>query len=576
MGRGKTSRSARATVLALGVTIVVCATASCGSGGNGSAATTSSTATPSRTQSATASVPAGQLGGALTSQSIPNVEKLFAGDGIATVPDESSTAALSPVNGQVVMSFTRAQVASMTVQAADHGGIAGAVLDATYSMPAGDVPISYLLAAWVSTGSSPGAAAVRSAMGREDWSEAPAVVFPSVGLALFAADVAHASIAQAVANGKGSRGAGTASTTAEDGPRVDVVLDAAELGTDSPCSTVSNFVQGVLDTVFHALQLNGPSGSSVIDKIGSFFVSLWNTAVSLAQFVIQGLVKVVGGAVVSAIQTAAGLTAIIAQVVSDVTPWSVSVTAKPPSVPADSGGSFTATVSSGPGPSGYPSAVSDCASGLAIPLPNMSAEGASGTWALSPAVIPTSSTSVVLDDHASATISFTTTAPSGCSAHPSETTGTAQITVNRPGVDQLKDMVDAMLTNGFGVAGSIVAPVLQQLLEPLVDDVLGKLSSLTQVTGSGSVSITEPSSDSEGCTPTSTPNSTPSSSSLPTTLQSCLVGTWRTTNQRIVPHVAPDYGGAGAIWTVAANGDFTVDYSGASPFHMGLWGEAPE
>jgi hypothetical protein len=46
---------------------------------------------------------------------------------------------------------------------------------------------------------------------------------------------------------------------------------------------VSNFVQDVLDSVFHALQLNGISGSGAVVAVGNFLVGLWGTAVQYAQ-----------------------------------------------------------------------------------------------------------------------------------------------------------------------------------------------------------------------------------------------------------------------------------------------------
>jgi len=216
-----------------------------------------------------------------TSLSSSAVIKLLAGEGVATVANELSTTPLVAVSRPVGLELTQAQVASLALGAAAGDGITGAALDATVPVGQGAPPFSYLLAAWASTGTSSGAATVRALMGPQDWSQAPDLVFPTMALSLFAADVISA--AGAEPTGTPSSADRAVSPDLGQGSR----LSAMDLFS-SPCTTVTNFIQETLDKLFEVLKLGAPSGSSVVAKVGSFFVTLWNLAVSLAQTVVNG------------------------------------------------------------------------------------------------------------------------------------------------------------------------------------------------------------------------------------------------------------------------------------------------
>ena len=83
--------------------------------------------------------------------------------------------------------------------------------------------------------------------------------------------------------------------------------------------------------MFEVLKLGPPSGSSVVAKVGGFFVTLWNVAVSLAQTVVNGLIKY-SAPFFSAVVDIAGDAFALAELVSNLVPWSAKVTAVPPSV----------------------------------------------------------------------------------------------------------------------------------------------------------------------------------------------------------------------------------------------------
>ena len=219
----------------------------------------------------------------------------------------------------------------MAEGATDHAGTLGASLDAIVPASKGAPPFSYLLAAWVNPGTSIGREeAVRATWANRSGPMHPALVFPTIGLSLFAADSIKAVGASLQPEGCAT---GPANAGRARGSTPTIVVNA-------PCSLVSNFLQKVIDAVFDNLKLNGPTGSTVTAKIGSFFVNLWNTAVSYAKSAVTGLTSAVLNVIVGKITAAAAAAATIAEVVSNITPWSVRVAAVPTSVDFGSSGTF--------------------------------------------------------------------------------------------------------------------------------------------------------------------------------------------------------------------------------------------
>ena len=477
-----------------------------------------------------------------TSMSTGSAIELLARNGIATVANESTTTPLQAVSGSVGIRFTEAQVSSMALGASDHAGISGSALNAMTPVTKGEPPFSYLLAAWVSTGTSSGAAAVRAVMGTQSWAQAPALVYPAIALPLFTANAM-------TAFGVPPAGAKAAQTTESDDPAASDSAALVGMGVvDAPCSLVSNFMQEVLDTVFENLKLSAPTGSSVIVKVGSFFVNLWDIAVTLAQKVVSGLVKAVGDSVVTRIAAAAAAADTIAQDASYITPWSAKVTAAPTSVAlGGNSGSFKAVVSSGGGIA-YPAAVRDCAGALHITLPSLSANGAKATWTLVGPLSPTTSTSPTLDKQGSNTLQYKTGLLPCGSPTPGPNEGHATITVSRPAIDTLKTLVNTWVASMVGQAGTLVKPKLQ----PLLDSISSELDNLTQVSATGTVGLTKP---------TGTDKSQ--------TTCPCVIGTWRVLNETV--SLAHESGGAGAIWTIIpkatdiAEGTATDDHNGSAP-----------
>ena len=163
--------------------------------------------------------------------------------GSPRVANETSKAPVVRVTGPVRLRFTRAQVQAMALSAADGGGLLGSTLGSATPASKGLPPFAYVLASWVRNEATPGAEEVRAMMGAADWGAVASVTFPTIALPLFAADV----IGHTPAHAPSSQAALTAH-------------DLAMGFFDAPCSTVSNFVQSTLVSVFNALQLQPATG----------------------------------------------------------------------------------------------------------------------------------------------------------------------------------------------------------------------------------------------------------------------------------------------------------------------------
>ncbi|HXW79383.1 MAG TPA: hypothetical protein VEJ84_07775, partial [Acidimicrobiales bacterium] len=361
------------------------------------------------------------------------------------------------------------------------------------------------------------AAELRAVMGTVDGADAPELAFPSIILPLFTAATVHA--------------IGPPTGTATEGVTPSISISA-------PCSLIADFMQKVLNAVFDNLKLNAPSGSGVTARVGSFFVNLWNTALSYAQSVIAGLTTAALNLLVGKVAAVAAAAGTVAEVVSNIAPWTVSVTALPPSLALGDSGSFNGKVSSGGGID-YPPAVQDCAQKLNVPLPELNAKGAKATWTVVGPLTPTSDTSVTLGQDSSNTLSYDTQKSCGAAGK-----AQATLTVSRKAVAKLETLVNTWLSGLLSAAGPLVKPFFQ----PLINSMLAKLDSLTQVSGTGTVTLTssEASSAQSGCP--------------------CIIGTWRVTDEGIGLSTGTTLnGGAGAIWTLRADGTATINHDGSAP-----------
>jgi hypothetical protein len=500
-------------------------------------------------------IAAGLLGGPFTSASVGSAESILARSGIATVANESSTTPLVGVTGSVRMTFTRAQVTSLALGAADGNGTTGSALDATAKMPSGDPSFSYLLAAWVSKVNTPAATEMRTVMGPQDWADAPSIIFPTIALPLFVSDVITASAAS--------------HSSATPASRVEPLggIPPIQLTGFGLCSAVTTFIQQSLNSMFNALMITAPTGT-----FGTVLELIWDTAVVLAQAVVSGLLTRITSAALSALEVAAGAAGIASEIAAYVTPWTIQVIASPATVQVGDRGTFAAQVTTPLGAaSSYPPVVTDCAKAANITLPPLSGAGLAATWSLSGAITATTSSDVTLDNAGATTIGFCAgSSPCGSSAEPSSSAssscsasaagggsstipadlGVATLDVTRPDIDGLKTFVDGILDGLSGPAGYAVS-VATSVLSSIVGPIDAQVGALDQnVYGTGVVNV--------GDVATPGPSSSGSGTCTP-----CLVGTWKTTNISIPAERAN--GGANVTWTMTDAGHLVIDWTGSSP-----------
>jgi hypothetical protein len=169
----------------------------------------------------------------------------------------------------------------------------------------------------------------------------------------------------------------------------------------------------------------------------------------------------------------------------------------------------------GSGLSAWPPALLDCLP-AGVELPPLNAANAKATWSVTAPVLARTATNIVLDSAGHGSLGYRTTPPtpeSGCPSKaapaPGPGVGSATITVTRPGAQQLAQLATNMVTNGFGVAGSLVSPVLQSLLGPMLISAINSLEDLTKLKGTGYLSVTYPAPGAgDHCTTTTGPTTT--------------------------------------------------------------------
>ena len=106
--------------------------------------------------------------------------------------DEQATRPVVPLAVPEVSRVTSWQLRNMAAEARAGGGMAGKDLDRAVRLKGTKLPFSYLIAAWLSTSDSVGATTLRQHLGAQEWTDAPELVYPTLALELFTADIATA------------------------------------------------------------------------------------------------------------------------------------------------------------------------------------------------------------------------------------------------------------------------------------------------------------------------------------------------------------------------------------------------
>ncbi|MEN3536096.1 hypothetical protein AAH991_13355 [Microbispora sp. ZYX-F-249] len=380
----------------------------------------------------------------------------------------------------------RSQVANLARDADAGGGIDAGRIDALLPMPKGSVPISFLLAGYVAAGRTQGAKYARTLMAGQNLNQPRTLLFPTLVLALFTADVTANAAKRPPAGPSGAGAVGTAGTGTGDAGIAAIEAGGAvtrvRLAAASPCGDLSAFFRNTLQAVAGAIV-------GVLPDIPFLKpIIAWALTKGL-QYGLDGAAAVIERIpFIQALRSAVGGLALAVTVVAALRDWTVSVTAEPPRAHYATGAGFSgakaiATVNDGPGDVFSPE-VRQCASALGITLAKGGAPGSAATWdvvAGKQHATPVGTRNAAVGDDKRTTLALTMSRESDdAHRHGRIANGLVvlRVTVKRQDVQQVRRFVEQAIT------GALPAPVYAALTATLGDP-LGKIAAMTDVTGQG-------------------------------------------------------------------------------------------
>ena len=435
-------------------------------------------------------------------------------------PDDAITGGTSP--NPIRLLDTQAH--AMLVEVADGQGLLGATFDGMIGTDPGMPPASFLVAGWVTGSTSPRAAYALQLMGERRWTNAPAVVFPNLVLALYAADAAEfaSSLTDAATATTGSSLATVSSDTLAATPTASAssvvrsgfrALDHDRMASSRRrvtglCSRVQGFVTGTVTALFDAIghlaqpsrpaSSNGPVGWFVAGLTAGYglAVGVVNGLIDVTHFLVQKLIGLVTQPVLGYIARIAGVLGTVSLVVSFLRPWTIRMANTPPAtrkaVGSEPGlaGTVTATVDLG-GFDEWPADIVDCARNADVTLPPLKPVGAPIVWTVTQSdalAVSAADTPTVLDVNGSAVYSYATTEESVETSKGDPVSGvlTVHASIRRPGV---ADAQQAIADLAFSQIPDLIRPILQPLLQPTLTFVLNKIASYLDSTADTQVPV---------------------------------------------------------------------------------------
>ena len=423
----------------------------------------------------------------------------LASGGVAVMDNFNSATPLVALTGTPsAMRFTRWQLQNLLAEANGHAGYIGSELDTLATPPKGAPPLSTFIGAWLTRNDGVLAHYANGIMGDQDYKKCSVVVFPTIVVLTFIADIARVS-----------------PTAQSRLPSIQLEgLIATPAEADGLCSAVAGWVSGVVNSVTNAVRANG----------SGWLASLWNTAVSLVGTAITVLINGLEQSLVGFITKIASICGTLMQVASLFKPWTVKLTANPSTITLDSyaePGAFDATLDAKdiPWPAELVSCVTEVSGGH-IDLTDASYKDAPVTWT-QPINIPGLATKqseddTLLDDKtAHYTYATKTVEVPGDDDCPTlHDAGKIGITVRVARSDITKTLmsIEALIT---GQLNSSIQSYLQPYIEPAVDAVTDVANKFAAPHESAIVSLKETFAD-PLCEHTPPANATPSPAPSPT------------------------------------------------------------
>jgi hypothetical protein len=498
------------------VVVLAAAVAACSS----SASTSSSASSPqSATTTATASSGSDPTTASTTVTSpepvsaratVLDVSKLAAA-GIGVYADPYQAAPIHEVTtfdgAPMPVRLLATQARAMTLEAADGQGLLGSTIDQLIGVDPGMPPPSFLVAGWITGSQSPGAMYAHSLMGAQTWPNAPTIVFPTLVLALYAADAAQFADTL-TATDTPTPGAPTSDigSLVQSGFRSNgVVIDVAAMHTASAvgiCSKVQGFVDSTISALFNSIgHLEQPRPPAPAHSAFGWFVAgltagygyavgVVNALIDAAHFLVVKLIGLLTQPVLGYIAKIAGVLGVVAQVVSFLRPWTIRMDDTPPSTRKAIGtepglpGTVTARVDLG-GLDEWPTDITDCAMQAGVTLPPLKPVGAPIVWTMTQSddlAVQSAGQVTVLDETGSAPFRYATTQESveTSKGDPVEGELKIQASIRRNAVADLQQTIANLV---FAQIPSLIRPILQAVLAPVVTLVLDKVAALLDTSG---------------------------------------------------------------------------------------------
>lgn len=412
-------------------------------------------------------------------------------DPATATPEVALTAGASPFE---LLDF---QAHALAVGAWAGATWSGAELDAVVPVPAstGSPTTSELLAAYVGSVDSPGAALSRALMAGQDLLQPASLRFPAGVLVMFVSDLATdgGRIAAPNPSPKAAR-PGPMLALATTGHAHPDAVDAIDVGLI--CAGPSGWIDAIIGRIATALSSAAPTGVA-----GVVIVGIFHWFVKIGAAVIKGLIDGFTAPVRLAIQGIAAIVSGIAQQIMTVLPYAVHVTTDGGGAdgrgtfrlgPAPLRGTFTAQVTAGDFPD-WPAVLATCAKAAGIALPQPITKGVPLSWGPLTPNAPLLSgtdqamTEMTTDDHATATWPFMVARdPGDAAGEEKDQIDRQAVAVHRPELDDARARLTTAL---FGGIWAPIRPFVVAAFKPILDDLQGRLNTLLDERGVGTANL---------------------------------------------------------------------------------------
>ncbi|MCS5731783.1 hypothetical protein N1031_18670 [Herbiconiux moechotypicola] len=429
--------------------------------------------------------PGGGGGGVVTEQQLTAA-------GIEIVDDET---AVTTETIPTAYTVTRIQAERMLAEVRAGAGRTGAEIDAMVPLDPTLPRMSYLLAAYLSADDLPGDPAGQRVArtlypGDTDWTHPEVIVFPMAVIALFEQDLMTAALAEGSFEAETPAAEGMGLGPAAITPAVAPALAPAVI--DSPCSTVTAFISSTIQSLFDVLRVI-PREITKISELGIFGVllgALVESAIGLAQGVVEGLVAVVTGPVLNALRVGLSGLGTASLVLSYFTNERLVVKVTPADhtsfgIQPAPGNTGTFTASTLSLTKDWPSALADCAKVSGASIPELIRAGDAAEWTLTQGVtlISLDGTQSTVTNDKTAIMSFVTATEDAETAKGPEITEAARVTVKVPR-KEVGDFLDLAAKQVETVKADILAKVpdlfkntASTVLDAAIDPVVSSLRS---------------------------------------------------------------------------------------------------